>query len=618
MSRNDLFVLGLWCTAVLALLFPVWSVPGAVFFNYGDLFTYHIPLRELTASELQAGRLPFWNPYILLGVPHLANPQTALFYPAALASSIFPVSTALVWDTTFHVLWAGAGMFLLARAHRIGRIGAFALASGFALSPFLVYRVTAGIPTLLAALSWVPWLWLAWLGGAVEILAATFALQLLSGHGQFLVMNGAAMTLWGICSARRGVLMRRLSVAGGTALALTSVQWVLSQQYLAQSVRGHWTGAASLAYALFPTALWTWLHPGALGTPLDGQWKDVISVYFETCGGWIGPVCLAGAVYGLARSRHRWPAAMLAVLGVVLGFGPRGPITRMVLRFPILSYLRTPSRWLFLTLWGALLLAGMGIKILQDRKWPRGARAGVLVAAFLPLAVWDFQFLRPQEAAPFLAANRHLVESFAGRSQRVLTDPELANQNKTILYRMMNVNGYDAFYPKDIPSWAADAEGAVAADASRVFISNWRSQWLERAGVRVRLSSQGVQERDAWPLATFRDALGARLKPDPYLWIDSPGRWKLTGPIPVAATAVALALPLYPGWHARLNGRDADVLTWDRLFQVLPLASYGETRVYLDLTMDFRPTAWPFLVAFTLAAWLMWSLSLLRRVQGAP
>ena len=262
MSRNDLLVLGLWCAAVLALLSPVWSVAGAVFFNFGDLFTYHAPLRELTAAELQAGRLPFWDPYILMGVPHLANPQTALFYPLALASSFFPVSTALVGDTTFHLLWAGAGMFLLGRAHRIGRAGAFALACGFALSPFLVYRVTAGIPTLLAALSWVPWLWLAWLGGAVEILAATFALQLLSGHGQFLVMNAVAMAIWAFFSVRRAVLLRRLGVAGAAALALTLAQWVLSQQYLQQSVRGHWRGAMSGVYALFPQALWTWLHPG--------------------------------------------------------------------------------------------------------------------------------------------------------------------------------------------------------------------------------------------------------------------------------------------------------------------------------------------------------------------
>src|SRR3989338_152021 len=109
MSRDDILVLGLWCAAVLFLLGSVWTHPGAVFFNHGDMFSYHIPLRSLTASALQSGSLPFWNPYILLGVPHAANPQAALFYPAALLEAFFPVAAALVWDQVFHLLWAGAG-----------------------------------------------------------------------------------------------------------------------------------------------------------------------------------------------------------------------------------------------------------------------------------------------------------------------------------------------------------------------------------------------------------------------------------------------------------------------------------------------------------------------------
>ena len=136
MSRNDLLVLGFWCALVLALLSPVWASPGAAFFNHGDLYTYHVPLRSLTASALQAGRLPFWNSYILLGVPHAANPQAALFYPAALLEAFFPVVTALVWDQVLHLLWAGAGMFLLARAQRLDRSGAAILASATAVVGF--------------------------------------------------------------------------------------------------------------------------------------------------------------------------------------------------------------------------------------------------------------------------------------------------------------------------------------------------------------------------------------------------------------------------------------------------------------------------------------------------
>ena len=73
------------------------------------------------------------------------------------------------------------GMALLARRQGITPLGSWLLAGLYALSPFLIYRVTEGIPTLLASLSWAPWCWLCWLFGGPLLLAAAWALQFLAG-----------------------------------------------------------------------------------------------------------------------------------------------------------------------------------------------------------------------------------------------------------------------------------------------------------------------------------------------------------------------------------------------------------------------------------------------------
>src|SRR5215211_3189090 len=65
-------------------------------FTLRDHFDYFQPLRWYTASELQAGRLPLWNPYNASGEPWLANPQTGVFYPPAWLFVALPFATAYV------------------------------------------------------------------------------------------------------------------------------------------------------------------------------------------------------------------------------------------------------------------------------------------------------------------------------------------------------------------------------------------------------------------------------------------------------------------------------------------------------------------------------------------
>ncbi|NNN06323.1 MAG: hypothetical protein HKL90_10525 [Elusimicrobia bacterium] len=614
MSRSDLLVLSFWCAAVLALLSPVWARPDAVFFNHGDLFTYHVPLRSLTAAALQSGRLPFWNPYILLGLPHAANPQAALFYPPALLGVFFPIARALTWDQVFHLLWAGIGMFLLARAQRLDRAGAAILASSFALSPLLIYRVTAGIPTLLAALAWIPWLWLFWLSGMTALLMGAIALQLLSGHAQFLLINAVGMGLWALARADRGKLLKELSLAGAGGAALTALQWILTAQFLRLSVRSNWQGASDL-YTMRPANLSSWIFPGALGTPLDGRWSGAVSEFYETCVGNVGLVALALAAVGLVRGRRRGPAFAAGLFGLGLAFGPRFAPARLLSSLPPLSYLRTPARWLLLPVWSVLLLAGAGLDSLRGARLSRGARAFAAPAAFLLLAAWGVRFLRPQDPTTFLAPHAETAERFGGRPMRVLTDPVLANPNKAALYRMRNVNGYEAFYLSGVPAWAAAAQGGAAADASRVYVSRWPSPVLARAGVVARLGPAGVDWAKAWPMAAFVNAAGVRLEEPLKVFAERPGLWRAVGFVPPGAAALELSEPAYPGWRAWRDGSPAGLSSWDGLFQKVrvPASEIGRK---IAFTFEFEPTGWALLACAAAAAWAAWLALLFARAEA--
>jgi len=613
MTRRDLIVVAALAAAVLALTAAVWLRPGTSFFNHGDLYIYHWPLRHLSAASLIEGRLPFWNPYILLGTPHAANPQTALLYPASMLGFFLPLMTALAWDQILHLLWAGLGAFLLARASRLPRGGAAALAAAYALSPFLIYRVTAGIPTLLASISWIPWAWLAWLYGSTALLAAVFALQFFSGHPQFLVVNAVAMGLWSAFRPGRLALLGRLAVGAAGALALAAAQWLPTLELLRGSNRSDWPAQFRAAYSLRPRDLLMWLSPGAWGTPLNGRWDDAVSVFYESGGVWLGCVVLALAAGGVLRGRSRLAALTLVAAGALLALGANGPLAAL-LNLPGFSYLRTPSRWAFLALWGLWLLAGAGARVLGSTRKGMAALAVLPLLAAAELMWWDARFLKPSDAAAFTKASPAVAERLAGRATRVLTAPEMANPNKAIVYRMRNANGYDAFYPATTAVWAALAEGGPAADPSWVFVSRWTSDAATRAGVSARLSRSGVEERAAWPLAVFLDEKGARIYPDPMLSIGRPERWRVTGAPPKGAVALGLAETRWPGWRANLNGRDLPLVPWGPAFQSVALAP--EVRG-VDLSFDFEPTRWRWWAALSAAAWALWFAALANRAESA-
>lgn len=609
MNRRDWIVFGAWAAATAALCSPVW-LRGASFFNHGDLYTYHAPLRHLSASLLQEGRLPFWNPYVLGGVPHLANPQTALLYPATLLCSFFPVAGALTVDQLLHLLWAGLGAFLLARSNGLERGGCAALASAYALSPFLVYRITAGIPTLLAALAWCPWVWMLWLRGPLPLLSAAWALQLLSGHGQFLVLNAAAMAGWALLRPGRVELLRRALTAGAGALALTAPQWLATGEFLRLSNRSEWGAALAGSYSLDPRHAAAWFLPGALGTPLDGRWSDAVSVFYESAGAYAGLPALALGGWALARGKGAATLA-LAGAGLFLASGSHNPLLAPWLgAFP---YLRTPARWSLLWLWGAVLLAGTGAAALRSRPgWARGALA---VLAFAELARWDAPFLRPQDAAAFLAPKPGLAERFAGPPARILVDPGAANLNKTVFYRVRGINGYDAFYPAGLPAFAASVEGEPAADTSRVLISRWPSEILRREGAAMRLRSNGSLDYDLrpTPLAVFVDGSGGPLRPYPRVLEASPGRWRVAGEPPAGAAALRVGEPAFPGWRARLGSSAAAARPDGSLSLLLPVPPGWPAGAALEASLDFMPTGWPLPALLAAMCWGVW----LSRVREA-
>jgi hypothetical protein len=383
-----------------------------------------LPHHLQVAKSLRAfGHLPAWDPTGFGGRPMIGNPQGGLFYPAAWLAWCLPYPAALCWLTVAHLLWGGAGVYLLARGQGLERWPATLAAGAFQTSPYLLAQMFEGHAPHVWSACWFPWAFLAYLdfrsGRSRGLLALPpiLALTALAGHPQECFLLVVALSVW--ASVDVVVLTRGRSLRAGlrcllgwcTALALgpglAAIELVPDFQVLPWSSRATAVEAVSTLPRNYVLQLWGGLQlfsPWALGGPADffgpdNYWETVFSF------GLVSLVLIAVGTSAIVRGRppggRPAPAALgWVVLAVASAWFAAGPSLGLFSLFhnvvPGMGWFRVPGRSLFLTALAAAMLAGFGLQALARRLeepalWRRFAvrlaTIGGLIVGLLLLAV---------------------------------------------------------------------------------------------------------------------------------------------------------------------------------------------------------------------------------------
>jgi len=158
-----------------------------------DTITQFYPVRMLVADEIRSFHLPLWNPYIYSGVPLLANPQWATFYPLNILFYLFPTPFVFTFLIIIHISIAGLGTFLYVKYITKSNIPAFLSGLSIIFSSYCISHI-ALIPHLYAS-AYIPFI-LLFIEIQIEnrdrrltsiplfLLGITLAIQLLSGSPQ--------------------------------------------------------------------------------------------------------------------------------------------------------------------------------------------------------------------------------------------------------------------------------------------------------------------------------------------------------------------------------------------------------------------------------------------------
>ena len=408
-----------------------------------DVFTYFTPFKAYAAEALRAGRLPLWNPYLFMGVPFLANIQTAVLYPLNLPLIWLSPPKMVAYSIVIHVFLAGLFAYLYGRLSLgLSPFGALVTAMVFALSGFLSARVEH--LTHLNVYVWLPLLFLLfdltrppdlspgpspspWLGGrggvgvekggevgsrrvlpALAGLAMAIAWQFTAGHLQASYINLLALGLYALLTPwrrlrvtpspgfnlGRNLLVYVLSV--GLGMALAAVQLLPGYELSCLSIRsGGLPYREAVSFSLRPHLI--------LYSLLPTFGEDLSQVFggesFSEYVGYVGVLALflaLIAVLGQWRRGRTLFFVFLGALGLFLALGIANPAYFILYKLvPGFSLFRAPARWLHLYNTAMAMLAGLGADFLIHTLPEKAQMAGykrwlirrLLVALCIPVAL---------------------------------------------------------------------------------------------------------------------------------------------------------------------------------------------------------------------------------------
>lgn len=241
-----------------------------------DTLEYVFPEKWFNVESFREGRLPLWNPYLACGTPHVANLQSAAFYPFFWFWNFTGLTDWIFVVALLHGILAAAGFTLWLRALKVPSVPASLCGLSFAGSALLVSYW--GFPTHLASIAWVPWIF--W--GAVRLrqdpslarwglLSLFWSFQILAGYPFFTFYAGLFLAVF-IRFRSKGTprMLLAQASAGAAALSATACQWLPFVDFMGYLRREGW---GDNLFSLHWVNFLTLLQPHWLGVPGTAGYK---------------------------------------------------------------------------------------------------------------------------------------------------------------------------------------------------------------------------------------------------------------------------------------------------------------------------------------------------------
>jgi len=311
-------------TALAVHYYPVITQEGGITFgliqDITSIYGFY-PWDTFSLRELKMGLFPLWNPHNALGEPHLANMQTALFYPLTWLKFAFGMKlSALDLVLLLRLYLAGLFTYLFARRLGLGVTASLVSALSFMLTGYFtrhIYMSHLNVEILIPAVM-LTFGELARRGGAKWFTAAvaTVWLTIVGGFPEatlYALALGALYYLWTAPRSRWPLMFAAIAL-GTLASAAQALPFI---EYVSQAWFYHPQGMGAVHREIkYFFTLWTpWFFGANNVSPL----APFLTPYIG-----LAPLALAIAALKRKRGGGRWffAGAAAVCFGLIYGIPP--------------------------------------------------------------------------------------------------------------------------------------------------------------------------------------------------------------------------------------------------------------------------------------------------------
>ncbi|OGY18559.1 MAG: hypothetical protein A2900_03135 [Candidatus Chisholmbacteria bacterium RIFCSPLOWO2_01_FULL_50_28] len=358
---------------ILAISFFLPEFWGGKGLLYSDNLSHVIPTMAFWKQEILNGKIPLWNPYILGGIPFLADLSNNTLSPTNIAYLFLPIPLALNLLVVVYVALAAIFTYLYTKTLTGKTIPALFSAIAFAFSG----TVIAGANDInsLQGICLIPLVLFASerfvqkseVRRGIELILV-LTLQFISSHPQYSYYTWIIVFFYLAYFLKQPFVKRSLAI--GTIFVctflLSAFQLLPSLELSKEAFRPE-TAEFSSANQLKLVEL-----PRLVLANLYGSWKEGSSwgpsAQLETglanTEGYMGVLPLVLAVWGAftirARTAKFW--MVVALFTFVLSLGSQTPLFELARRMvPFFTKFRSPIRILSIYSFGIAMLSGMAL-----------------------------------------------------------------------------------------------------------------------------------------------------------------------------------------------------------------------------------------------------------------